>query len=184
MSWRQWASVLKLSTTWGFHAVREKAITNITSSDVDAVDKIILSKQHDVAAWLLPALNELAQRQELFAVEDAERLIQVAGLQFLMQLWRVRESHGAALATRYCDIIWTCGACANYYCKAHNLRLSTNRVPSHDAITWPCGECTLYRCGPHDLYVTRPAKTYQASARTQHDFTSEIQKVYNMDPRQ
>jgi hypothetical protein len=183
MSWQQWASVLKLSTTWGFHAVREKAIANITSSNIDAVDKIILSKQHDVAEWLVPALNELAQRQGLLVVEDAERLIQVAGLQFLMQLWRVRESHGAALATRYCDVAWTCEDCTFYYCKSHNLRLGPYRVPSHDVIPWPCGECTLYRCGSHDLYVIKPTARYQASARNQHDFTSEILKVYDIEER-
>jgi hypothetical protein len=151
------------------------------SSNIDAVDKIILSKQHDVVAWLVPALNKLAQRDDLLTVGDAERLIQAAGLKFLMQLWHVRETYvtAAPAATRDGNTSWDClsSTCNDFYCVSHSMHM--HKPSLTDTVTWPCGTCTTYGCGSH-WHDRRFDKFDQASTRAQYDFTSQIRKVYNI----
>jgi hypothetical protein len=60
LTWKEWASVLKLSTIWGFHAVRDQAIARLSSLAIEPIEKIILAKQFRIVQWLVPQLNALA----------------------------------------------------------------------------------------------------------------------------
>lgn len=84
----QWTSVLKLSTLWEFNELRKAAIDALsTALRNDPIDRVILCRQFDITAWLLPALNELAQRPESLSVEEAIRL----GIETALMIASVRE---------------------------------------------------------------------------------------------
>lgn len=77
---------------WGFSAVRAAAIAKLSEMTLDPIDKVILAKKHNVDRWLIPALNELAQREAPLDIKDALRLEPVVGLEFILKLAQVRES--------------------------------------------------------------------------------------------
>ncbi|KAG6328814.1 hypothetical protein ID866_10276 [Astraeus odoratus] len=83
----EWTSVLKLSTTWDFKAVRQAAIDVLNVSQIGPVDRVVLARQYDIKDWLLPALNHLAQRPEPTSLEEAGRM----GIDFALKLASVRE---------------------------------------------------------------------------------------------
>jgi hypothetical protein len=177
MTWQQWASVLKLSTMWGFHAVRQKAITNLASSAIAPVDKIILSKKYDVSAWLVPALNQLAQQEEPLAVEDARRLSHVAGWEFSIQFGHVRETYVATPRHRLSDLGWSCQyGCTSWKCYSHHLPIMSSSPT--DLVTWPCASCQTYRCNGHHTNHNKPAQPSTVAPRSQYDFTPAILRVY------
>jgi hypothetical protein len=180
MTWQQWASVLKLSTMWGFHAVRQKAITNLASSEIDPVDKIILSKKHDVATWLVPALTQLARREEPLSIEDARRLSRVAGWEFSIQLGHVRETYVATPRHRVSDLGWSCQyGCTSWNCYNHHLVIILSSPT--DPVTWPCPSCQEYRCSGNHAIKSKPAQPSAAIPRSQYDFTVAIRRVYDIN---
>ncbi|KAI6037102.1 hypothetical protein BKA83DRAFT_4171815 [Pisolithus microcarpus] len=83
----QWTSVLKLSTAWNFESLRQASINALMESGIGAVDRVVLSQQYHIENWLLPALNELARRQEPVSLEEAKRM----GIDIALQLASVRE---------------------------------------------------------------------------------------------
>ncbi|KAI5993147.1 hypothetical protein F5J12DRAFT_858835 [Pisolithus orientalis] len=85
----QWTSVLKLSTAWGFQEIRAAAIDALMVLDVSAIDKLVLGRKYDIESreWLLPALNELAQRAEPIGFEEANQM----GFETALKLASVRE---------------------------------------------------------------------------------------------
>jgi hypothetical protein len=178
MTWQQWASVLKLSTMWGFHAVRQKAITNIASSAIDPVDKIILSKKHDVSAWLVPTLNQLAQREQPLIIEDAQRLSQVAGWEFSLQLGHVRETYLPVSPLQFGDLNWTrtC-ACTTFRCNSHNSQFTASSPTSH--VIWPCPSCTQYQCIQGHRSFNKPSQA-APTPRSEYDFTPTICRIYQI----
>jgi hypothetical protein len=88
MSFTEWTSVLKLSSMWSFEDLRDLAIQNMSQLTVDPVERAALAKEYHIDEWLLPALNELAQREEPIGVEEARRL----GWETALQIASVRES--------------------------------------------------------------------------------------------
>ncbi|KAH7921442.1 hypothetical protein BV22DRAFT_1049622 [Leucogyrophana mollusca] len=84
----EWKSVLKLSTMWGFNALRSKAIAQLASMSLSAVDKIVIANQYDINDWLLPCFNELAKRPEPIGADDVDKL----GLDTALKIAAVRES--------------------------------------------------------------------------------------------
>ena len=84
----QWTSVLKLSTLWEFDELRKAAIDALSTALCnDPIDRVILSSRFGITAWLLPALNELAQRPESLNIEEANRL----GIETVLVIASVRE---------------------------------------------------------------------------------------------
>lgn len=84
----QWTSVLKLSTLWEFDELRKAAIDALSTALCnDPIDRVILSSRFGITAWLLPALNELAQRPESLSVGEANRL----GIETALMVASVRE---------------------------------------------------------------------------------------------
>lgn len=88
MTCTEWKSVLKLSTMWNFEVVRNLAIQSMSELPIDAVEKAALAREYEIDEWLLPALNELAQREEPIGVEEALRL----GMEQALRIAAVRES--------------------------------------------------------------------------------------------
>ncbi|KAF7308220.1 hypothetical protein HMN09_00669900 [Mycena chlorophos] len=70
----EWISVLKLATMWYFLDARELAITQLDQRALTPVERILLSRQYDVAKWLRSGYTELAQREEGISLEDAEKI--------------------------------------------------------------------------------------------------------------
>ena len=134
MSSNEWAAVLKLSTTWGFAAVRAAAISKLSQMPLDPIEKVILAKQHNIEDWLTPALNELAQRQASLDMRDAARLEPVVGLEFILKLAQVRESIVPAQSNLASNSKARCQYCSRYnhctYC-AGSQALPAPRA-SHD----------------------------------------------------
>jgi len=88
MTSTEWTSVLKLSTMWSFEDLRDLAIQAMTDLPIDPIERAALADEFNVEEWLLPALNELAQREEPISVEEARRL----GWERALQIAAVRES--------------------------------------------------------------------------------------------
>jgi len=88
MSCTEWTSVLKLSTMWSFDDLRDLAIQNMSELSIDPVERAALAKEFNVDEWLLPALNELAQREDPIRIDEARRL----GWETALQIAAVRES--------------------------------------------------------------------------------------------
>jgi hypothetical protein len=84
----EWISVLKLSTQWRFLDARKLAIQQLQSrSDINSVERIVLARQYDVAAWLRTGYIELVQRRDIISREEAEKI----GWQTAFLLGQVRE---------------------------------------------------------------------------------------------
>lgn len=79
----------------------------LRSLELDIIESIILAKQYHIDEWLVPSLNRLAQREEALSLEEAELLLPVAGLDFILKVARIRERLGnnSNLETpiRWCD---------------------------------------------------------------------------------
>ncbi|KAF5379189.1 hypothetical protein D9615_006037 [Tricholomella constricta] len=74
MSKDGWIAVLRLSSMWEMDKVRELAITNLTSSGMGSVEKIVLAKEFHVPQWLRSGYQELVNRQEMLSMEESERI--------------------------------------------------------------------------------------------------------------
>ncbi|KAJ7812016.1 hypothetical protein B0H14DRAFT_2858373 [Mycena olivaceomarginata] len=84
----EWISVLKLSTQWRFLDARKLAIQQLQSrSDIEGVERVVLARQYDVAAWLRIGYTELVQRRDVISREEAEKI----GWQTAFLLGQVRE---------------------------------------------------------------------------------------------
>jgi hypothetical protein len=178
ITWQQWSSVLKLATMWGFYAVRQKAIKELSKLSMDPVDKIILSKKYDLTSWLVPALNELARREERLSVQDARRLSVVAGWEFPIQVGHVRETHSATPSVKVNSISWPCTyGCTIYNCYSHGT--SVVKGSPNDSFILPCPTCTTYRCTSHS-YQVNINKPQAPAPRSQHDFTPEIRQIFDI----
>ena len=75
---------------WHFQQIRTIALENLPYSSVkkSPVEKVALAFQYDIKRWLLPGLNQLAQRPEPINVED----VQLLGLEVALKIAEVRES--------------------------------------------------------------------------------------------
>ncbi|KAI6162489.1 hypothetical protein EDD17DRAFT_549756 [Pisolithus thermaeus] len=85
----QWISVLKLSTMWDFHGLRNAAVSHPDTppQPLDPIDKLELALQYDIREWLLPALLALARRSAPISVEEGRRI----GFENALKLASVRE---------------------------------------------------------------------------------------------
>ncbi|KAI6117712.1 hypothetical protein EDD16DRAFT_997716 [Pisolithus croceorrhizus] len=85
----QWISVLKLSTMWDFHGLRNAAIKHLDTppQSLDPIDKVELALQYDIREWLLPALLALARRSAPISVDEGRRI----GFENALKLASVRE---------------------------------------------------------------------------------------------
>ncbi|KAI0060590.1 hypothetical protein BV25DRAFT_1769606, partial [Artomyces pyxidatus] len=82
-----WASVLRLSTIWGFASIRKLAVERLETI-ASAVDKLVLGHAHDVNAWLLPGYVALCLRGIPLTLEEGRRL----GMDDVILITSIRES--------------------------------------------------------------------------------------------
>ena len=68
-SFKQWTSILDLSTRWGFTSIRDLAVRCIEPPN--SLNRLLLARKHGVEHWVLPALLELCQRPEPLGLEEA-----------------------------------------------------------------------------------------------------------------
>ncbi|KAJ3714138.1 hypothetical protein C8R42DRAFT_683186 [Lentinula raphanica] len=88
LTFSQWTSVLKLADMWCMDDIKTHAVLNMERlSDIDPVDKVVVSRSFGIKHWLLPAFNEILQRPHSFTEYDLERL----GASTLLQLVALRE---------------------------------------------------------------------------------------------
>lgn len=169
---------------WGFHAVREKAIKNISSSGLDPVDQIILSKKYDVPAWLVPSLQALARLDEPMNMEDTRRLSKVAGWEFAIHLGHVREAFKGSQGIKFCDLNWVCGYCGSgtaftARCYSHSIQIRID-PSSTSVVSWPCVSCTTYTCQSHTNYSWNKPAAPTPVQRSSYDFTPTIRKEFGI----
>jgi hypothetical protein len=104
--------VLALASKWHFEGVRATAIDKLHSAALDPIDKLLLAIRYDVKPWLVDTLNRIAQREAPLGSADAERLLPVVVLDYVLKIAQVRE--GIVPAT-------SGGGCI---CKTHGFLVS------------------------------------------------------------
>ncbi|KAH6907054.1 hypothetical protein BKA70DRAFT_1105019, partial [Coprinopsis sp. MPI-PUGE-AT-0042] len=70
LSQDEWISVLKLSTLWLFNDLRKLAITHLSLTEMDAIDRICLAKEYKVYDWLLQGYEQIVER--LLTLDDPD----------------------------------------------------------------------------------------------------------------
>jgi hypothetical protein len=109
----QWQSVLAFATKWQFEGVREAAIGKLDAAPLDPIDKLVLALRYDVKQWLVDTLNRIAQRDAPLCPADAERLLPVVGIDYVLKIAQVREGGG----------VMTSGN-SGCYCNQHGRQMS------------------------------------------------------------
>lgn len=79
-------AVLKLSTLSRFSELRGRAMKAL-STKLQPVDRIVLARECQIAAWLLLGYQELVDRNETISEADEERL----GCRTAVKLLRIRD---------------------------------------------------------------------------------------------
>ncbi|KAG8852248.1 hypothetical protein FRB96_008894 [Tulasnella sp. 330] len=94
----QWTAVLKLSTHWGFAAVRDYAIAVFDTrfEDQDPSSRIELAEMFEVFKWIKPAYHQLSKRPTVLSLEEAERL----GMAHYSAITQMREETHQRLLER------------------------------------------------------------------------------------
>jgi hypothetical protein len=132
-----WFPVVKLARMWEFDGIHKYAIKNMPYNQIrkTSAEKVALALKYDIQLWLLPGLNELAQRKEPLGNHDLELL----GPEVVLKVAAVRES--LAISNRsgaYNDGCSGCGSMGgasvrNGRCKNCGRACSTNDYPRHIA---------------------------------------------------
>jgi hypothetical protein len=109
----EWKSVLKLATAWEFLSVRDTAVQQLSKTpEPDLIEKLIMAVRFHVDSWILDTLNQIAKRDGPLSTADAERLIPVVGLDYVMKITQVRED-GTSNATPAHN--YSCASCGRSY---------------------------------------------------------------------
>jgi hypothetical protein len=80
---------------WGFADLRAKAIDARSADRLDPALKIAIAKQYNVDKWLFPALQALARCDQPLTTEQAQHILDGAGLDFLVKISALRETFGS-----------------------------------------------------------------------------------------
>jgi hypothetical protein len=101
----EWLSVLRLSTMWAFKELRATAKTRLEEFPLrfEPVHKIIVAKELDMPSWLFPAIQALARRDAPLTLEETERLLPAAGLDFVLKIAALRESDRSVVQGSLCS---------------------------------------------------------------------------------
>lgn len=76
---------------WGFTDIRERAIQELSSVKMNAVDQILLAKEYKVPSWLIAGYHELVRRIPTLSLDEAQKL----GLETSILLCHIREEIAA-----------------------------------------------------------------------------------------
>ena len=69
LCYREWASVLQLSTRWGFASLRKIALESINPPTPH--DQLLLARTYSIDEWVLPALSALCERTAPLSLDEA-----------------------------------------------------------------------------------------------------------------
>ncbi|KAH9976128.1 hypothetical protein BGW80DRAFT_1291526 [Lactifluus volemus] len=72
LSYKEWKSVLHLSTLWGFASLRKLAIRSIYPPTPH--DRLLLARTYSVDHWVLPALTALCERNTPLSLDEARQM--------------------------------------------------------------------------------------------------------------
>jgi hypothetical protein len=109
----QWKAVLNFTTKWQFDDVRQTAISQLDQAKIEPVEKILLALRCHVGEWLVPAISRICQREAPISLVDAQRLMEVVDLEWVLKVTHIREASDSPPASTGS----TGSACI---CKTHN----------------------------------------------------------------
>ncbi|KAF9487527.1 hypothetical protein BDN71DRAFT_1369606, partial [Pleurotus eryngii] len=84
----EWLAVLKLSSLWEMDRVRNNAITNLPTLLTNPAQKLGVAIDYNIEFWLVPAMQELVQREAPLSVADLEHI----GIECALRLAAIREA--------------------------------------------------------------------------------------------
>ncbi|KAH8996890.1 hypothetical protein EDB92DRAFT_2083973, partial [Lactarius akahatsu] len=85
LTYKQWKSILHLSTRWGFASLRKLALNSIRPPT--SHDRFVLARTYSVDHWVLPALIALCERTLPLSLDEARQM----SLEDVVLVARVRE---------------------------------------------------------------------------------------------
>jgi hypothetical protein len=147
-----WFPVMKLARMWEFDGIHKYAIKNMPYNQIckTSTEKVGLAITYDIQPWLLPGLNELAQREEPLGNHDLELL----GPEVVLKVGAVRESLTISKRSSACN-----GACSTY---------GSRNTHSTSGVTRTCSTNDV----PRLIAGSRDASKV--------DFTSVIKRVFQI----
>jgi hypothetical protein len=85
----QWISLLSFATRFVCDKIRSRAIREIEDlhAQLDPVDRVVLAVRHGIPQWLLPAYQDLCQRQDPPTLDEGRKL----GMPTVISLMKARE---------------------------------------------------------------------------------------------
>ncbi|KAG9221266.1 hypothetical protein CCMSSC00406_0008899 [Pleurotus cornucopiae] len=84
----EWLSILKLSSLWEMDRIRNDAITNLPALLTNPAQKLGVAIDYNIEFWLVPAMQELVQREAPLSVADLEHI----GIECALRLAAIREA--------------------------------------------------------------------------------------------
>ena len=72
LSYKEWKSVLQLSTRWGFTSIRKLALSSIEPPTPH--DRLLLARMYSVDDWVVPALSALCERTTPLILLEAREM--------------------------------------------------------------------------------------------------------------
>jgi hypothetical protein len=72
LTYKEWKSVLHLSTRWDFASIRRLALNNIQPPTPH--DRLILARAYSINDWVVPALSELCERRSPLTLDEARQM--------------------------------------------------------------------------------------------------------------
>ena len=160
-----WFPVVKLARMWEFDGIHKYAVKNMPYNQIckTSAEKVALAIKYDIQPWLLPGLNELAQRKESLGNHDLELL----GPEVVLKVAAVRES--LTISNRP-------SACTNGVCSTYGTRSTPSRARhTRDSASGVCGTCSG-ACSTYD----DPRHIAGLRDASKVDFTSVIKRVFQI----
>ena len=147
-----WATVLHLSTLWGFKSIRELAIRSLATIS-PCVDKVVFGHKYGVEEFLWSGYVELCQRDESLTLEEARRI----GLKYVIPIVHARQQlqlkrHSRSLAGIASG---KCLSCNSNDAFTHNA-FSFGPNPTIDADT--CRFCRVKRGSMTSAEISQQVK--------------------------
>jgi hypothetical protein len=161
-------SILKLSTEWQFHSVRQSMIEELLlHTRDDPILRIIAAKKYGVLDWLVPAINALAQRDEALDEVDVQRFQAALDepldvMRLVINIAKVRETlfdQPTAAKPRHSWPLSAASPCVTWHpCHYHGTVTQcaglTGHVGSRSKHNFTAAICTILDCDSNGVPVT------------------------------
>ncbi|CAE6479380.1 unnamed protein product [Rhizoctonia solani] len=84
-------SALRIATVYGYDSLRQFSISKLERAELSAIQRIKIAQELDVAHWIEPAFEELANRVEPIQPDEAR----ILGIDALLRVSNMREKRRA-----------------------------------------------------------------------------------------